>query len=92
MQLKLLSHLLFNFRFSKILKCAANDDIITLKAEDQPDECNLLFQSANDDKTSDFIIKLTDIDQETLGIPVSSLSVINTFRFTDAFLCSGVLN
>ncbi|XP_030835356.1 proliferating cell nuclear antigen [Strongylocentrotus purpuratus] len=55
--------------FSKILKCAANDDIITLKAEDQPDECNLLFQSANDDKTSDFIIKLTDIDQETLGIP-----------------------
>eukprot|EP00057_Strongylocentrotus_purpuratus_P007183 XP_011661657.1 PREDICTED: proliferating cell nuclear antigen [Strongylocentrotus purpuratus] len=59
--------------FSKILKCAANDDIITLKAEDQPDECNLLFQSANDDKTSDFIIKLTDIDQETLGIPVSSL-------------------
>ncbi|XP_041485383.1 proliferating cell nuclear antigen-like [Lytechinus variegatus] len=55
--------------FSKILKCAANDDIITIKADDEPDEVNLVFQSANDDKVSDFVIKLMEIDAETLGIP-----------------------
>lgn len=59
---------------SKILKCAANDDVITLKSVDEPDEINLVFQSPNEDKTSDFIIKLLEIDQETLGIPDTEYS------------------
>ncbi|XP_072165057.1 proliferating cell nuclear antigen-like [Diadema setosum] len=54
---------------SKILKCAANDDVITLKASDQPDEINILFQSSNDEKTSEFVVKLIDFDGEQLGIP-----------------------
>lgn len=54
---------------SKILKCAANDDIITLKANDQPDDVNLVFQSKNEDKLSEFVVKLMEIDAETLGIP-----------------------
>jgi len=31
--------------FSKILKCASNDDIVTLKAEDEPDTLTLMFES-----------------------------------------------
>merc|ERR1711915_138740 len=42
---------------SKILRCAANDDIITIKAQDQAD------------KVSDYEMKLMNLDQEHLGIP-----------------------
>lgn len=58
-----------NETFAKILKCAANDDIITLKAADQPDDINIVFQSPNDEKSSEFVIKLIDFDAEQLGIP-----------------------
>ena len=30
---------------SKMLKCANNDDIITMKAEDNPDLINFMFES-----------------------------------------------
>ena len=30
---------------TKVLKCAGNDDIITLKAEDQGDSLTLMFES-----------------------------------------------
>ncbi|CAM9716470.1 unnamed protein product [Heterosigma akashiwo] len=55
--------------FSKILKCAGNDDIVTLRAEDQPDSLTMMFESENQSRISDFELKLMDIDSEHLGIP-----------------------
>jgi proliferating cell nuclear antigen len=54
---------------SKILKCAGNDDIVTLKAEDDGDIVTFLFESEDGDRVSDFALKLMDIDSEHLGIP-----------------------
>mmetsp|Transcript_4162 Transcript_4162/g.8563 ORF Transcript_4162/g.8563 Transcript_4162/m.8563 type:complete len:224 (-) Transcript_4162:589-1260(-) len=54
---------------SKMLKCAGNDDIITMKADDDGDVVTFMFESPNQDKISDFELKLMDIDSEHLGIP-----------------------
>lgn len=54
---------------SKILKCAGNDDIITLKSEDTADALTLMFESPKNDRIADFELKLMDIDSEPLGIP-----------------------
>jgi len=54
---------------SKMLKCAGNDDIITMKADDTGDVVTFMFESPNQEKISDFELKLMDIDSEHLGIP-----------------------
>jgi proliferating cell nuclear antigen len=54
---------------TKVLKAAQSNDILTLKAEDAPDVVNLVFESAQSDRISEYDIKLMDIDQEHLGIP-----------------------
>lgn len=54
---------------SKVLKCCNKDDIVTLKAEDDGDSINFMFESKDQDKISDFELKLMDIDSEHLGIP-----------------------
>jgi len=54
---------------AKILKCAGNDDIVTLKADDNGDSVTFMFESPNQDKISDFELKLLEIDSEHLGIP-----------------------
>lgn len=54
---------------SKILKCAGNDDTITLKAEDSADTLTLMFESQGQERIADFELKLMDIDAEPLGIP-----------------------
>ncbi|KAG5439688.1 hypothetical protein PCK2_000728, partial [Pneumocystis canis] len=59
-----------------ILKCAQNEDIITLKAEDTPDTLSLVFESPVNDRISEYDIKLMDIDQEHLGIPDTEYSVV----------------
>ena len=35
---------------SKVLKCANNDDVVTIKAEDQADTVHFVFESPNQDK------------------------------------------
>ncbi len=54
---------------AKIMKCAANDDVLTLRAEDSADSISFVFESAKQEKVSDFELKLMDIDGEFLGIP-----------------------
>merc|ERR1711934_805545 len=54
---------------SKILKCANNDDVITLKAEDDAEVVTFMFESPNQEKISDFELKLMEIESEHLGIP-----------------------
>lgn len=56
---------------AKILKCAGNDDIVTMKAQDNADTVTFVFESPNQEKVSDYEMKLMNLDQEHLGIPVS---------------------
>lgn len=53
----------------KILKCAANDDIVTMKADDNGDHITFIFESPKKEKVSDFQLKLLEIEAESLGIP-----------------------
>jgi len=52
---------------SKVLKCAGNEDTVTIRAEDDGDSVTFMFEAKN--KVSDFELKLLDIEAETLGIP-----------------------
>ncbi|GAM28414.1 hypothetical protein SAMD00019534_115900 [Acytostelium subglobosum LB1] len=60
---------------SKVLKCAGNDDTLTLKARDEPDTLTLVFESPKHDRVSDFEIKLLELDQDQYGIKDSGYSV-----------------
>eukprot|EP00326_Haptolina_ericina_P024638 CAMPEP_0181182720 /NCGR_PEP_ID=MMETSP1096-20121128/8039_1 /TAXON_ID=156174 ORGANISM="Chrysochromulina ericina, Strain CCMP281" /NCGR_SAMPLE_ID=MMETSP1096 /ASSEMBLY_ACC=CAM_ASM_000453 /LENGTH=260 /DNA_ID=CAMNT_0023271345 /DNA_START=30 /DNA_END=812 /DNA_ORIENTATION=+ len=53
----------------KVLKCCNNDDIVTLKADDNGDSMTFMFENQSQDRISDFELKLMDIDSEHLGIP-----------------------
>merc|ERR1712203_1242691 len=61
---------------SKILRCAANDDIITIKAQDQADMVTFMFESPNQEKVSDYEMKLMNLDQEHLGIPETDYAAV----------------
>ena len=61
---------------SKILKCAGNDDVITMKASDNADTVTFMFESQNNEKVSDYEMKLLDIDAEQLGIPDTEYSCV----------------
>lgn len=61
---------------SKIMKCAGNDDVITMKATDEADVLNLVFESQNQDKVADYEMKLIDLDTEHLGIPDTEYSCV----------------
>ena len=53
----------------KVLKCANDDDSVTLKSEDNGSQLTLMFESHNQDRISDCEMKLMDIDSEHLIIP-----------------------
>ncbi|SCZ93837.1 BZ3500_MvSof-1268-A1-R1_Chr6-3g08918 [Microbotryum saponariae] len=53
----------------KIIKCASNDDIVTLRADESQDVLGLLFENGKHDRMGEYEMKLMDIDQEHLGIP-----------------------
>ncbi|KAL3523935.1 hypothetical protein ACH5RR_016769 [Cinchona calisaya] len=61
---------------AKMLKCAGNDDIITIKADDGTDTVTFMFESPSQDKISDFEMKLMAIDSEHLGIPEAEYEAI----------------
>uniref|UniRef100_A0A8C8B1L9 DNA sliding clamp PCNA n=1 Tax=Otus sunia TaxID=257818 RepID=A0A8C8B1L9_9STRI len=71
----LLASLVFTL-MSKILKCAGNEDIITLRAEDNADTLALVFEAPNQEKVSDYEMKLMDLDVEQLGIPEQEYSCV----------------
>merc|ERR1712059_166911 len=61
---------------AKILRCAANDDIVTVKAQDDGDTVTFMFESPNQEKVSDYEMKLMSLDQEHLGIPETDYSAV----------------
>ena len=54
---------------AKVLKCAGNDDAVTLRGDPDADSVNIMFESKDGDKVSDFQLRLLDIDQELMGVP-----------------------
>ena len=64
------------FYYNLLLRCAANDDIITVKAQDQADTVTFMFESPNQEKVSDYEMKLMNLDQEHLGIPETDYSAV----------------
>ncbi|PWN28443.1 putative proliferating cell nuclear antigen [Jaminaea rosea] len=53
----------------KIVRTAGNDDVVTLKKDDDGDNLNLVFEAKNSDRVAEYDMKLLDIDSEHLGIP-----------------------
>jgi len=50
-----------------ILKCAGNDDSVTIKAQENGDTVSFMFEGAN--KISEFDLKLLEVDGDSLAIP-----------------------
>jgi len=61
---------------SKILRCADNNDIVTIKAQDSPDMVTFMFENEKADKVSDYEMKLMNLDQEHLGIPETDYAAV----------------
>jgi len=55
---------------SKILRCAGAEDTVTLRAWDNPESVVFIFESPNKEKLAEYEMKLINMDQEHLGIPV----------------------
>jgi len=68
---------------SKILKCASNDDVVTIKADDTADSVTFMFESPKQDKISDFELKLMDIDSEHLAIPDTEYKAVVTMSSSE---------
>jgi proliferating cell nuclear antigen len=60
--------------FYKILKCSSNDDSIFISSSDVSDILIIIFESINNDRISEFELKLIKIDTEPLGIPETEYS------------------
>ncbi|KAG7085730.1 hypothetical protein E1B28_003273 [Marasmius oreades] len=54
---------------TKVLKCAKDDDLCTLKAADEADVLNLVYEAKNSDRIAEYDLKLMDIDSDQLAIP-----------------------
>lgn len=65
---------------SKILRCAGTEDTVTLRAWDNPEIIVFIFESPNKEKLAEYEMKLINMDQEHLGIPVS-------LRFQSLIFC-----
>lgn len=67
---------------AKVLKCAGNDDSVTLRHESESSVVNFAFESQKEERVSEFELKLMNIDTEHLGIPVGSDNIL--LRMTEA--------
>ncbi|KAJ3082991.1 proliferating cell nuclear antigen, partial [Quaeritorhiza haematococci] len=61
---------------TKIVKTAGNDDVVTVKADDNVDTLTITFENGSNDRISEYELKLMDIDQEHLGIPDTEYDAI----------------
>ena len=61
---------------TKIMKCAGAEDVLTMKAQDNADTVTFMFESQNQEKVSDYEMKLMNLDQEHLGIPDTDYSCV----------------
>lgn len=66
---------LSHHRLAKILKCAGNDDTVTLRYSESSDVVTIMFDDQKRDKQQECELKLMDIDMESLGIPEQDYAV-----------------
>eukprot|EP01084_Bolivina_argentea_P250462 419626_1 len=52
---------------NKILKCMTSKDALSIQARDNGDIINFIFESSDNNRYSNFELKLNDIDQDQLG-------------------------
>lgn len=53
----------------KVMKCCNNDDVLKMEYKDDPgDQVTFTFESQNQDRTSEFNVKLMQIDSEHLAL------------------------
>jgi len=60
---------------SKVLKCAGNEDELTLKAQDDGDKISIMFESKDESECHEYELKLMSLDSEYLGIPDTPYAV-----------------
>ena len=61
---------------SKVLRCAAKDDIIEISAKgNSPDTLKFTFEASDQEKISEYEMKLMNIEEEHLQIPETDYSV-----------------
>ena len=68
---------------SEIVKSTGNKGIITLRAEDNADTLALVFAASNQEKVSDFEMKIMDLGVEQLGIPEQEYSCVVKIPFNE---------
>ena len=61
---------------TKILRCSAASDIISLKAREQGDTLTFMFESESQEKVADYEMKLMNLDVEHLGIPETEYAAV----------------
>lgn len=54
---------------NKLLKSGGNEDVLTLRAEDNASTLGVTFEDTKQDKMSEFNVKLMDISQDHLSVP-----------------------
>ncbi|XP_076384757.1 proliferating cell nuclear antigen-like [Megalopta genalis] len=52
----------------KIFKCTDSEDIVTLRAVDNPENIMFILESPNEEKLAEYEMKIINMDQEHLGI------------------------
>lgn len=78
---------------SKMLKCGDSDDSITIKAHDVGDTVTITLEKLGTRvKTSDFTLKLIDIDSENLNIPETGYTAVVKLRSLEFSKISKDLN
>ena len=61
---------------SKVLRCAAKDDIIEISAKgNSPDTLKFTFEASDQERISEYEMKLMNIEEEHLQIPDTDYSV-----------------
>ncbi|KAK7205611.1 proliferating cell nuclear antigen [Myxozyma melibiosi] len=68
---------------TKILRCGNNEDMLTLEAQEKPDSLIIRFENTQQDRMSEYALKLMDIDQEHLGIPETEYAATVTMPSTE---------
>lgn len=63
---------------SKILKCSGNKDTLTLRADNE-DIVSIMFENPDQEKVSEFELKLMDLENDHLGIPDQKYSATVKF-------------
>lgn len=61
---------------TRILKCAGNDDSVTMKAQDEGRAIEFTFEGDNGQRFSEFELNMMDIESEHLGIPETNYKCI----------------